>query len=132
MYQAFRDSRHRWLATRWGDHVRGRSDGYGKILNDRAVPVKADVAGDAVLHPRNQLVPAVRLTGLPTKGFPPGPVRAQTTRPRPYTGGRSRAVRRPGSPSTTAGMALTRRMAVAFRPPVLWSPSRPINCMSTV
>ena len=40
----------------------------------------------------------------------------QTTRPRPVTRGRSRAVRRPGAASTTAGTALTRRMAVALRP----------------
>src|SRR5580700_139565 len=52
----------------------------------------------------------------------PGPVPPsdQVTSPRPVIGGRSRAVSSPGDPSTTAGMALTRRMAVALSPAVLW------------
>ena len=39
--------------------------------------------------------------------------------------GRSRVVSRPGGAWTTAGIALTSRMAVAFRPAVLWSPVGP-------
>ena len=65
---AFGDGRRRWLAARWGDHVRGLSYGYGKILIDRAVPVEADLAGDAVLHPFNQFVPADRLHVLVRDG----------------------------------------------------------------
>ena len=36
------------------------------------------------------------------------------------------------APSTTAGMALTSRMAVAFSPAVLWSPSVPRSWRSRV
>ncbi len=56
----------------------------------------------------------------------------RATRPRPVTSGRSRAVTSPGAAATTAGTALTRRMAVAFSPAVLWSPSVPISCRSSV
>jgi hypothetical protein len=56
----------------------------------------------------------------------------ETTRPRPVIGGRSSAVTIPGAAATTAGMALTRRMAVALRPAVLWSPSVPISWRSRV
>ena len=55
-----------------------------------------------------------------------------TTSPRPVIGGRSSAVTSPGGATTTAGTALTRRMAVAFRPAVLWSPSVPISWRSSV
>jgi hypothetical protein len=55
-----------------------------------------------------------------------------TTRPRPVMRGRSRAVTRPGGDATTAGTALTRRMAVALSPAVLWSPSVPMSCRSRV
>ncbi len=54
------------------------------------------------------------------------------TRPRPVTSGRSRAVSRPGGAATTAGTELTRRIAVAFRPAVLWSPSVASIVMSSV
>ena len=55
-----------------------------------------------------------------------------TTRPRPVTRGRSRAVTRPGGAVITAGTAFTSRMAVAFSPAVLWSPSVPMSCRSSV
>lgn len=42
--------------------------------------------------------------------------------PFPVTSGRSRVVRIPGSAATTAGMALTIRVAVASTPAWLWSP----------
>ena len=38
------------------------------------------------------------------------------------TSGRSSVVRMPGGAATTAGMALTTRIAVATRPAWLWSP----------
>lgn len=66
---------------------------------------------------------------------PPGrasPRHQMTTRPRPVTSGRSRAVTSPGAAAITAGTALTSRMAVALRPAVLWSPSDPISCKSSV
>jgi hypothetical protein len=66
---------------------------------------------------------------------PPGraPSRRQmTTRPRPVTSGRSSAVTSPGDAAITAGTALTSRMAVALRPAVLWSPSVPMSCRSSV
>ena len=66
-------------------------------------------------------------------GCPPGDGPSQVeTSPRPVIGGRSRAVRSPAGPSTTAGTALTSRMAVAFNPAVLWSPSLPMSCRSSV
>ncbi len=56
----------------------------------------------------------------------------QRTRPRPVIRGRSSAVSRPGAAATTAGTALTSRMAVALSPAVLWSPSVPMSCRSSV
>jgi len=76
------------------------------------------------------LLPAVALLTRPLRHRPDRPMTRRPeggdySRPRPVTRGRSRAVNRPGGDSTTAGTALTRRMAVALRPAVLWSPSVP-------
>jgi hypothetical protein len=65
----------------------------------------------------------------PARGGRPAQV---TTRPRPVTRGRSRAVTRPGGAAITAGTALTSRMAVALSPAVLWSPSVPMSWRSSV
>lgn len=47
---------------------------------------------------------------------------SEPARPGPVISGRSRVVRIPGAAATTAGTALTTRMAVATRPAWLWSP----------
>ena len=52
--------------------------------------------------------------------------------PRPVISGRSSAVSSPGGAATTASTALTSRIAVALRPAVLWSPSVPSSCRSSV
>ena len=117
--------------------------GYAELAAAHPVPGQAHGRAPAVgIMPRTLLFADRRPSGAwpgplramsGTRAGPDtGPARSQTTRPLPYTGGRSRAVSRPGAPSTTAGMALTSRMAVAFSPAVLWSPSVPRSCRSRV